>query len=301
MGNRGSKPVPTGDMKYMEHYCPGSTIHCKTWHKKHGFTGKLEKASCIELLEKLRATAAGKTGKEREGWDKQMRMAKIWGEQAKKRAESQEREKQSTMVAAVSVDSDDETGASTSGSAAARRARRDRERQMREELDRKEREIARKEENARAERKKRGETTIDKHEERMAQTGESGMRSPVETRSVTAGKNLSLTPPVYPDVEQLKDDMHAQASAFPLVAVANPHYGLQMPGQADGILDREITVNVFHPWTEEQCRKACEGLTPYKRDAEIFCREHRALVDAFQLNVKSLGRFWEYLGTSGEE
>jgi len=98
MGNGGSKPVPTGDMKYMEHYCPGSTIHCKTWHKKHGFTGKLEKASCIELLERLRATAAGKTGKEREGLDKQRRMAKIWGEQAKKRAEKKKKKSAAAFV-----------------------------------------------------------------------------------------------------------------------------------------------------------------------------------------------------------
>ena len=69
MGAGASQTAITGDAKFMENYCPGSTIFLKQWNKDHDFTGKLTKTDCERLMGGLKAIAAGKKGKARKNLD----------------------------------------------------------------------------------------------------------------------------------------------------------------------------------------------------------------------------------------
>lgn len=61
MGTGSSKSALEGDDKFMEMHCSGSTQFLEKWRKKYGFSGRLDERGLIALIEKLRASAAGKT------------------------------------------------------------------------------------------------------------------------------------------------------------------------------------------------------------------------------------------------
>ncbi|XP_034088394.1 uncharacterized protein LOC117556908 [Gymnodraco acuticeps] len=167
------------------------------------------------------------------------------------------------IAAAVSVKADEETGRSGSVDA----VRREKERAIVEEHKAQEQRIKRKQEKERKDRERETQKRIDKE---MADA-----LSPLHTR-----KNKGETK-LYPveelrEAEQSFDGTAYQGDAYPLVQVANPHYGV------DGDLERML--RVFRPWTMDECKKACEGLTPYKQDPAQFVLDHTALIASYGLN-----------------
>lgn len=98
--------------------------------------------------------------------------------------------------------------------------------------------------------------------------------------STTLGKVLS--PPTNTKIRPLGKDQTG-AETYPLIALPNPRAGEQ--GQ-------DPTMLVYRTWTQEDVKKAVEGITCPKEDVEECIESMRNLVRSYHLNGVELQQVW---------
>lgn len=256
MGSQATKSASEGDEKFMMKFAPGSTKYLGHWRKKYDFEGKLIVGQCQMLVEQLTVEAACAKGKLKQERDLQLASAKLWLEQAQKRQVAVNAKR--AALQALAVKPEDETVQSTSVVLTLRDQQRrvalEREREAREEEEKQEQEKREREE-----------------EDRVRQEfGDAAARylSPYNTRSKTKGDETGAAGmPVYP--------VHA-ADTFPMVEVANPHFGVES--------DRSRVICVYRPWTESECAEACKGLGDPLTNVDEFIARHKQLCSSYRLN-----------------
>lgn len=280
MGNKQEKPQFEGDVRFMEGYKPGSGQICKRWSKKHGFKGKLDTTEILGLQASLKEEMLKiKNKKKKKKRQEQYEFSTAWLNQSKERDRAREKKRKEKEkreeTRAMLVKEDEETQRGTE-----KCDQSETEEEVEDRLSTYRSRKRRADGRQRPEPKQRPEPRV-KLDRKAKHKGRSGhtLYPSVELKDALVAFRDGA-PERDTEESEEESDEEAEITRCPRIQVANPNTGADQPP----------TITVYRPWTQNDMRKATEGIIKPSHDIEEYIKQVLQLKDSFQLDGVEMER-----------